>query len=247
MQSCIYTGQVRHRRFRPVAHSFSYSFFMMYLDFDELPVLFQRRWLWGNERFALAQFRRADHFGDPRVSLDRAVRDLVEQRSKQRPRGPIRLLTHLRYFGYCFNPVSFYFCYDSSGSAVETIVAEVTNTPWKERYCYVLGENLNEGHDGEKRYRFHKAFHVSPFMDMDLEYDWRFRTPGRQFVVHMDNKKGGEKLFDATMTLTRREIAGSSLAVSLMRFPFMTLQVIAAIYWQAGRLWLKRTPFYAHP
>ena len=247
VHSCIYQGRVRHRRFRPVAHMFSYSLFLMYLDLDELPALFKKRWLWSSEHFTLAQFRRRDHLGDTRIPLVQAVRDLVEQRTGARPQGPIRLLTHLRYFGYCFNPVSFYFCYDRADRRVETIVAEVTNTPWDEQYCYVLPESLNEAHGNKKRYRFPKAFHVSPFIDMEVDYDWRFLEPDRQLVLHMDNLKEGRKLFDATLTLTRQEITGPALASALIRYPLMTGKVIAAIYFQALRLWLKKTPFYAHP
>lgn len=247
MQSCIYRGSVRHRRFHPTLHAFSYSLFMMYLDLEELPTLFTGRWLWSSERFALAQFRRADHLGDPHLPLDRAVRDLVEQRLGQRPQGPIRLLTHLRYFGYCFNPVSFYFCYDPSGRRVETIVAEVTNTPWNEQYSYVLGEAFNKAPGNKKHYRFGKTFHVSPFIDMDTDYDWRFCEPGRQLTIHMENRNAGGKFFDTTMTLTRKEISGAALAIALARYPFMTGKVIAAIYYQAFRLWLKKVPFYPHP
>ncbi len=175
------------------------------------------------------------------------MRNLVRAHTGTRPEGPIRLLTHLRYFGYCFNPVSFYFCYDHTDAHVETIVAEVNNTPWGEQYCYVLGESLNEGDGTNKRYRFRKMFHVSPFMDMDMLYDWRFVEPGAQLTVHMDNMKGGTKFFDATMTLTRREISGPLLARTLLRHPFMTGRVITGIHAQALRLWLKGSPSYAHP
>jgi DUF1365 family protein len=222
MQSCIYHGQVRHRRFAPIPHTFRYPPFMMYLDLDELPTLFKGRWLWSVERSAPARFRRRDHFGDPQVPLAQAVREIVERQTGHEPQGPIRLLTHLRYFGYCFNPVSFYFCHDSTGSHVETIVAEITNTPWGERYCYVLNDPHDEAHDTKKRYRFHKTFHVSPFMSMDVDYDWRFLAPGKQLVIHMGNRKAGSKFFDATLTLTRREISGPTLAWCLIRYPFMT-------------------------
>ena len=247
MQSCLYYGQVRHRRFSPTPHAFSYSLFFTYLDLAELPTLFKGRWLWSSDHFTLAQFRRSDHFGDPRIPLDQSVRELVEQYLTQRPRGPIRLLTHLRYFGYCFNPVSFYYCYDNADQQVETIIAEVNNTPWGEQHCYVLGENLNQGTTEKKHYRFGKTFHVSPFMEMELDYDWRFRAPGRRLVIHMENLKAGQKFFDATMTLTRYEISTAMLAHALLRYPLVTGQVIASIYWQAFRLWLKNTPFYEHP
>ena len=145
MKSCVYEGTVRHRRSAPVHHAFQYSIFMMYLDLAELRVLFHKRWLWSARRPNVAWFSQDDHLGDPQVPLDHNVRDLVEAKTGHRPAGPIRLLTHLRYFGYGFNPVSFYFCFDSTDSLVETIVAEVTNTPWGEQHCYVLGKSLDEG------------------------------------------------------------------------------------------------------
>ena len=245
--SAIYTGWVRHRRFEPHVHAFSYRVFLMYLDLDELPELFRGRWFWSTERPAPARFRRADHLGDPAMPLKRAVAETVREATGRAPAGPIRLLTHLAYFGYCFNPVSFYYCFDAAGERVEAIVAEVDNTPWGERHVYVLDPARDEGRDGRHRYRFPKAFHVSPFLPMGIDYDWRFVDPGRFLAVHIDCNRGGRKVFDATMTLTRREITGGSLAATLAWHPCMTGKVLAAIYWQALRLWLKRTPFFTHP
>ncbi len=248
LQSCLYEGTVRHRRYSPVENAFSYSLFMCYLDLAELPELFRGRWLWSAERPALAWLRRKDHLGDPARPLDEEVRGLVAERTGRRPTGPIRLITHLRHFGYCFNPVSFYYCFDEADERVETIVAEVSNTPWGEMHCYVLGEDLNQARGaGRKRYRLRKDFHVSPFMDMDVDYDWRFTTPGDLLTVHMENLKKGRVFFDATMTLRRVEITGPALASALVRFPFMTGKVITLIHWQALKLWLKRCPFHPHP
>ena len=248
MNSCIYEGHVRHRRFRPVENSFRYRIFFMFLDLEELPGLFHKHILWSHDRINLAYLRRRDHLGETQVPLQQAVRNLVKERLGKRPTGPIRLLTHLRYFGYCFNPASFYYCYDQRDQEVETIVVEIHNTPWGEEYCYVLGEELNE-HPvrGWKRYQFGKNFHVSPFMDMDIWYDWRFREPGISLSVHMNNFEKGKKLFDATLTLNRREIDSYALNRVLLAYPFMTLKVTTMIYLQALRLWSKGAPFYVHP
>jgi uncharacterized protein len=252
MNSAIYTGWIRHRRFSPVRHEFRYRLFMSYIDLAELPGLFAGRWLWSAQRPALAWFRRADFLGRGDVPLDTAVRDLVAARTGRRPAGPIRLLTHLRFFGYSFNPVSFYYVFDATDSRVETIVAEITNTPWKERHAYVLPV------DGAARreprawhFEFDKQFHVSPFMPMDMRYRWSFGAPGEALTVHMENlaRTAGvaERAFDATLTLRREPMTAGVLARALASFPLMSLKVSAAIHWQALRLLAKRTPFHLHP
>lgn len=220
---------------------------MMYLDLSELDRVFKGRWLWSVNRWNVACLRRRDHLGDPSTSIDGAVRHLVQDQTGHEPRGPIRMLTHLRYVGHCFNPVTFFYCFDPAGQRVETIVAEVTNTPWHERYWYVLPETLNEAADPWKRYRLQKAFHVSPFMDMRQDYDWRFLQPAERLQVHLQNAEQGEKLFDATLTLHRRPLTGRNLAHVLARYPAMTVQVVAKIYWQALKLRRKGAPFYTHP
>jgi DUF1365 family protein len=247
--SCLYEGWVRHRRTEPIEHSFRYRVFLLYLDLDELPAVFAGRWLWAVDRPAVAAFRREDHVGPKDEPLPETIRSLVQERTGRRPEGPIRLLTHLRYCGYCFNPVSFYYCFDRSGRELETIVAEVTNTPWGERHCYVLdaaaGERRGEGRS--LRFRFPKSFHVSPFIGMAVDYDWRFVAPAERLVVHMESASGGRRFFGATMRLDRRAIDGRSLARVLLRHPLMTGRVTTAIHVQALRLWWKRAPFFPHP
>lgn len=248
MQSCIFEGTIRHRRFQPRANWFQYRLFFMYLDLAELPNLFDIHPLWSFNRANFAYFRRRDHFGDPRMTMDQTVADLVEKQLGRRPEGPIRMLTHLRYFGLCFNPVSFYFCYNAADTDVETIVTEIHNTPWNERHCYVLGSDENEHPLKQwRRYRFYKSFHVSPFIDMDIHYDWRFRLPGGRLGVHMIDYQGGKRVFDASLALHRREITPAALTNMLIKYPMLSGKVVAMIYWQALRLVIKKTPFFPHP
>jgi uncharacterized protein len=248
MKSCLYTGHIRHRRFTPRANDFRYRIFLMYLDLAELPGLFDSHFLWSARRPALGWFRRADFLGDPAVPLDEAVRNRIAEQFGTRPRGPIRLLTHIRYFGYNFNPVSIYYVYDESGTSLQYVVAEITNTPWDERHAYVLRVSDAEDVGAQvKRWQFDKAFHVSPFLPMDMRYDWRFNSPDETLAVHMENSQNGQRVFDATLTLSRIPLSGYALNRALIHFPLMTIQVSALIYWQALKLWVKRTPFFTHP
>ncbi|MBC8026472.1 MAG: DUF1365 domain-containing protein [Steroidobacteraceae bacterium] len=253
MHSALYTGWIQHRRFGPARNSFRYRIFMSYIDLAELSGLFDRRWFWSVRRPNLAWFRRTDFLGPANVPLDVAVRDLVEQRTGLRPAGPIRLLTHLRFFGFSFNPVSFYYVFDERDTRVETIVAEITNTPWKERHTYVLPVAHAERRGKQAWcYRFDKQFHVSPFMPMDMRYEWSFGTPGEGLHVHMENYRSesgrdADAVFDATLNLTRAPMTAGALARALLRFPLIPLQVVTLIHWQALKLLWKRVPFHTHP
>jgi len=243
--SAIYDGTVGHRRVDPVEHAFTYRQAMLYLDLDEAPALFERACLWSMRRRAPGQFRRSDYLGDPTVPLADEVRARVERETGTRPAGPVRLLGHARTLGHCFNPVVFYFCFDSAGARVDAVVADVNNTPWGERHAYVLRAAPNGGSVlGE---RFDKAFHVSPFMGMDHVYDIRVTEPGERLSVHIASTRAGELAFEATLKLERRELTPHALDGLLLRHPATTLRIVALIYANALKLKLKGAPYFRHP
>ena len=260
MNSRLYAGTIGHHRHEPAVNSFRYQVFMLYLDLDELETVFKSRWLWSTKRINFAWFRRADYMGSPEQPLSDAVRELVYLETGSKPPGPIRLLTNLRYLFYKSNPVSFYYCFEADGKTLHSIVAEVTNTPWGDRYCYVLGQQQRVQCNGEhcdtldagnQEGEYHcfqtaKRFTVSPFMTLDMDYWFKYSLPSEHLQVVMQNRRQGKKLFDVELSLQGYPINSANLAKQLLKIPLMTTKVTAAIYWQALKIWLKGVPFLGH-
>ncbi len=242
----IYTGLVKHRRYKPFKREFSYPIFMLYLDINDLDSVMKKSLFWNVNKPAIVSFNRKDFHNIETKSLDKAIRDTVEGKTGSRPIGKIRMLAHLRYFGYCFNPVSFYYCFDKDDHKVEFILAEVTNTPWKERFSYVLRASNNK-QENKIRSEMKKELHVSPFWDMDHMYDWVFSSPEDKLSVFMKNYKDGERVFDATLNLKRSILNKRSLFFSVFKYPLMTIRVVFWIHLQAFFLWLRGATFFIHP
>lgn len=243
MHSGLYVGQVKHRRFTPRKHAFRYRLFMFYLDLDELAQAVDRFPCCSSRRPALVWFRRSDHLGNARETLKEAVQRKAADLGAPQLKGSVRLLTHLRYCGYGFNPVSFYFCYDEK-ETLRAILAEVNNTPWGEQHCYLIP--VTSASAPLMQHTQAKAFHVSPFMGLDMQYRWTISNPGERLYISIENLRNGERLFAAALTLRRRPLNAKTLYFTLLQFPLMTTKVIGAIYFEGLRLWLKRIPVHTH-
>jgi DUF1365 family protein len=239
--SAIYEGTISHRRLGVRPHELRHRLALLYIDLEELDGLLGGRLIAG--RPGPVRFRRADYLGDPSIALADAVRALLERRTGSTPAGPIRLLTHLRTFGHCFNPVSFYYCFTPQ-EQLDAVVAEVTNTPWGERHAYVLGRT---GEGPVLSASFAKALHVSPFMGMEQRYAWRAGTPGPALAVHIESFQDGRRAFEATLALRRRPLTRGALARVTARYPAATLRVLALIYGHALALKLKGVAVHPRP
>jgi uncharacterized protein len=240
--SCIYEGSIRHRRIAP-RMEFEHRIALFYLDLDELPGLLEGRLLRATP--GILRFRRHDYHGPDGIPLSRAVRETVHAQTGSWPTGPIRLLTQPRCFGHCFNPVSFYYCLSEDGTQLQAILAEVTNTPWGERHAYALPVTGEGGQMAQAS--FPKLLHVSPFMSMDHTYLARGRAPGQTLSMHVQSRKEGACVFDATLSLRRKELDRARALRFCARYPFATLRVLALIYARAARLKLAGATVHPHP
>ncbi len=239
MRSAIYTGTVDHRRLEPKQHQFSYKIYMLYLDLDELDQVLAISPYLSSSRWAPMQFKRRDFHGDESDSIKNAVYKTVEREIGYQLSGPIALLSHWRCFGFNFNPISTYYCYDESGENLEVVVAEVTNTPWLERHAYVM--DVRE--QAYCRKILDKKFTVSPFNPLDMQYRWRSDLPGESLFINIENFISEKRVFHATLKLSRVALSRRNVRRALIRFPMITLKVVFSIYWQALKLFLKGVPF----
>lgn len=235
--SCLYVGDVRHRRFTPVQHALNYRLFMPCLDLDELELLQSKVWGFGTRWWHWARFKRDDYLGSG--DLKQAVFNKVLELGGETTKGSVKAVVHLRYFGIYFSPVNFYYIYDESGKWCY-LLAEVSNTPWNERYYYLLDANDQE------TWRHAKAFHVSPFNPIEQEYVWKIKPIDQRLSIHLECHRS-HKEFDATMKMAREPLCSRVLLKHLIVTPIMAVKVTVGIYWHALKLWIKGAPFYSHP
>ncbi|MCC4831270.1 DUF1365 domain-containing protein [Shewanella sp. 1_MG-2023] len=259
--SGVYQGEVSHRRFTPKNHSFAYEMALLAIDLDEVDNLAKVSRLFGTTKWSLLKFNPNDYlnslasqFSDTEipdsVSLKQSSNTTPDKALKQRVLWTIEQLGatkscesvifagQVRHFGFYFSPVNFYFCYQDKQPIY--MLAEVSNTPWDQRHCYLVNLEQTETTD--------KVFHVSPFMDLDMHYQWQVVAPSKRLNVTIQNRDdANNKLFDASLQLRRKSFNASNIRNMLIGFPVMTLKIMWGIYWQAMKLFVKRIPFIAHP
>lgn len=245
MNSCLYRAKVMHHRLEPRQHRFHYNIFMFYLDLDELDMVRKKMFFISRNRFNIFNFRDKDHLQLPKEDPDKTkgikqhILDYLKQNGVELKQPKIMLMTNLATFGYQFNPVSFYYCYDNEELVCS--IVEVCNT-FHEMKPYFLGKDRFDG----KKFHLNttKYFYVSPFIPHDANFDFNLEVPGEKLNIRIDDHKDDKRLFISTLTGTKKALTNSRLTWYAVRFPFITLQVIGLIHWNAMKLWFKKILFY---
>ncbi len=247
-------GVVWHRRNAPAEHAFTYDVSQVWIDPDEPEALCRLHPAWSASRPAPVRFRREDYGSQPAGSLANAARADLADVLPSPPRGPVRMLTQLRRWGWLFNPITLFVVWDEHDATTpQGAVLEVTNTPWKERHRYAVPLVRT---DGVFHARFPKTLHVSPFLDEAYDYALRLQDRDDQVHFSLDVVPHEEPpttdappvpVVNTTLQLHRVPASRSSLSKSLRQTPFPTHRVSVGIHAQAARLWAKRVPFISHP
>lgn len=245
MRSALYSGEVMHRRLDRLSYRFIYKVFSLLVDLDELPELPRRLRLFSHNRFNLFSLHDRDHGGRDGAPLRPWLERLLRGRGVELEGGSILLLCFPRVLGYVFNPLSVWYCHHRDGS-LRAVVCEVRNT-FSEMHHYILAPPGGGSMDWRGEYRARKVFHVSPFIASEAEYRFRFREPGEHLSVRITERIAEMDMFKASIGAMRSPLTDARLMREFIRLPLMPLKVMAAIHWQALKLWLRGARFHSMP
>lgn len=243
--SRIYFGQVSHCRVRTAVHRFAYRVFSLYLDLDELPEASRRLWLLSHNRWNILTFLDRDHGPRDGTPLRGWIERQMQDAGFGGSLGPIRILCFPRLLGYVFNPLSVWFIYSTRGRLL-AIMYEVSNT-FGQHHCYLLPIAGFHRTDDVIEQSCRKTLHVSPFIAMAAQYRFRLREPGERLWITILEADSEGVLMTATHRAMAAQLSDRNLIAAVLRYPLVTIKVIAAIHWQALRLWLKGVPLLPRP
>lgn len=239
LSSAFYVGTLTHLRLGPgPANRFTRKIALPLVFLDELGALERSSHLFSASRSAPLRFRREDFLSPKIDSLEEAVLTTLRNGGHGAPGARVAFLANLRTFGWLFNPLSLYYAFNHERN-VQSVIAEVENTPWHERHAYVVGP------PGE--HRFAKELHVSPFLPMDLSYRFEYTEPSETIRVRLDAYAGEDRRFSALFQGDRQSLDREGIRRLLLHHPLSAQRVTSGIYAHAARLALKRAPFYRHP
>lgn len=240
LNSCLYETDVMHCRIRPKRHQFNSSLFMFYLDLDEIDRLENVSKLIGHNKNRIYNFMDKDHFDLDGTTIKEKVLNYLQDKVDTESIKKIMLLTNLRTFGYVFNPVSFYFCFDLQNKPV-CVVPEICNT-FREIKPFFI-KDIEEGKN-TFRSQQKKNFYISPFVSVDMPLDFKVRIPDEQLNIQIDDYDEQGKFLYATMSGRKVQLTKRNLILYSLKFPFVTLKIISLIHFHALLLWLKKVPYF---
>jgi len=242
MNSCLYECFIMHDRRSPKRYTFTHKIFMFYLDLDELPQISSFSWLLGYNQHRPYDFRDQDHISSGFSTVKENVLAYLKSKGMEQGVHRIQLLTNVRTFGYIFNPVSFYFCFDSQNNPI-CVVTEISNTFGELKYFYLGPDKKSTKAFSGRQVKY---YYISPFTDLDNQLDFRIQVPDERLNITIDTLKNGEKFFWSSMTGPRMALTSGNLFWYTIKYPWVTLKVIFLIHWHAAMLhYVKKVSHHA--